>query len=260
MTAAIARTNPTCPRCKVGLSAELTGDVHLHRCGACGGVWLDPQTFRAVCEPGTPSRTGGEPAQATLLPAKNRQGKVARPDAGGSAPTDDARNHHTPAAATGRNHPVRYLPCPTCDEIMNRVNFARVSGVILDVCRPHGAWFDAGELRAIRSFVRGPGLARFERSRALEAERARRRPATAGARGLGAGLDPIDVLADTPGPYDAPSGRSQAGGYLWAGVLALAGAGLLWFGFTAYYGAIGPGVIALVAAGRAFLHARARRR
>src|SRR3712207_7758487 len=29
---------------------------------------------------------------------------------------------------------VRYRPCPRCARIMNRVNFARRSGVILDIC------------------------------------------------------------------------------------------------------------------------------
>lgn len=73
---------------------------------------------------------------------------------------------------------MRYLRCPVCNEVMSRVNFARVSGVILDVCRPHGAWFDAGQLRAVRRFVRG-GLAKFARRRArarADAPRAATRP------------------------------------------------------------------------------------
>ena len=41
---------------------------------------------------------------------------------------------------------------------MNRINFARCSGVIVDVCKGHGTWFDASELRAIVEFVRGGGL------------------------------------------------------------------------------------------------------
>ena len=41
---------------------------------------------------------------------------------------------------------------------MNRINFARCSGVIVDVCKGHGTWFDRDELRAIVEFVRGGGL------------------------------------------------------------------------------------------------------
>ena len=41
---------------------------------------------------------------------------------------------------------------------MNRVNFARCSGVIVDVCRGHGTWFDRDELSGIVQFIRGGGL------------------------------------------------------------------------------------------------------
>ena len=41
---------------------------------------------------------------------------------------------------------------------MNRINFARCSGVIVDVCKGHGTWFDASELREIVEFIRGGGL------------------------------------------------------------------------------------------------------
>jgi hypothetical protein len=32
---------------------------------------------------------------------------------------------------------------------MNRVNFAEYSGVVVDVCREHGTWFDADERQRI---------------------------------------------------------------------------------------------------------------
>ncbi len=51
---------------------------------------------------------------------------------------------------------------------MNRRQFARVSGVIIDVCRPHGAWLDRGELGAIRRFLRAGGARRFQRVRVLD--------------------------------------------------------------------------------------------
>lgn len=64
---------------------------------------------------------------------------------------------------------VRYVMCPLCHSSMNRVNFGRVSGVIVDVCKTHGTWFDAGELTRIVAFAASGGL---EKSRAREAERA----------------------------------------------------------------------------------------
>jgi Zn-finger nucleic acid-binding protein len=50
---------------------------------------------------------------------------------------------------------------------MNRVNYARRSGVVLDVCRAHGIWFDRDELRRVLAFIAGGGL---DRARQLELE------------------------------------------------------------------------------------------
>lgn len=41
---------------------------------------------------------------------------------------------------------------------MNRVNFGRVSGTVIDLCRGHGAFLDAGELHAIATFIMNGGL------------------------------------------------------------------------------------------------------
>jgi Zn-finger nucleic acid-binding protein len=48
---------------------------------------------------------------------------------------------------------VRYLMCPMCTRPMTRQNFARRSGILVDVCPPHGTWFDAGESRAVAEWV-----------------------------------------------------------------------------------------------------------
>jgi Zn-finger nucleic acid-binding protein len=41
---------------------------------------------------------------------------------------------------------------------MVRRNFRRISGVLIDVCRDHGVWLDAGELEQIRCFIANGGL------------------------------------------------------------------------------------------------------
>src|SRR5438045_3262713 len=51
-----------------------------------------------------------------------------------------------------------YVPCPQCKQLMNRINFARCSGVIVDFCKGHGTWFDRDEVRRIVEFIRGGGL------------------------------------------------------------------------------------------------------
>jgi Zn-finger nucleic acid-binding protein len=75
---------------------------------------------------------------------------------------------------------VKYVPCPQCHTKMNRVNFGKVSGVIVDVCRAHGTWFDGGELTRIVSFAAAGGLAKT-RARE-EQERQEERKAIAAAK------------------------------------------------------------------------------
>lgn len=51
---------------------------------------------------------------------------------------------------------------------MNRVNFARVSGAVVDVCKGHGTFLDRGELHQIVRFIQQGGM-----DRARQAERQR---------------------------------------------------------------------------------------
>jgi len=64
-----------------------------------------------------------------------------------------------PKTLSGADFPKAvYVPCPHCGQLMNRINFAHCSGVIVDVCRGHGTWFDRDELREIVEFIRVGGL------------------------------------------------------------------------------------------------------
>jgi Zn-finger nucleic acid-binding protein len=128
-----------CPKCaqKPKLVAVRIGETMVEECGECAGMWLAHAPF--------------EQLQA-------------------------AREEHVailgmPASVTVK-HPevVRYYPCPACAAMMNRVNFARCSGVIVDVCKTDGVWFDADELRAIVSFIHSGGLIK---ARDREVERLR---------------------------------------------------------------------------------------
>jgi Zn-finger nucleic acid-binding protein len=38
---------------------------------------------------------------------------------------------------------------PSCGELMNRSLHGKRSGVVVDGCRDHGLWLDAGELRQL---------------------------------------------------------------------------------------------------------------
>jgi Zn-finger nucleic acid-binding protein len=70
-----------------------------------------------------------------------------------------------PPATRVKLEPVQYAPCPICKNLMNRLNFAHTSGVIVDVCTSHGTWFDSDELRRVLEFISAGGL---EAARARE--------------------------------------------------------------------------------------------
>jgi Zn-finger nucleic acid-binding protein len=81
---------------------------------------------------------------------------------------------------------VRYVPCPSCGQLMNRKNFGGESGVVVDVCSTHGTWFEEGELPRVLAFVESGGLAlsqarKRERERREARERALRPIALSGA-------------------------------------------------------------------------------
>lgn len=218
----VTETEPlACPRCRIDLGAEIIGPMSAHRCAGCSGLWLDPASFRALCD---------------VEAGKSSPRALARRDPAASRPTRDER--------------VRYLPCPVCGEMMSRVNFARVSGVILDVCRSHGVWFDSGELEEVRRFVRGPGLLRYLRRRSLDAALEGPTKAAGGTRpalgwsGVWSYL--LDLLAGIPDGWDVPRPRSPASQLLRALVLATVGGLALWRAFSGRTGLRGSAGAALV--------------
>jgi Zn-finger nucleic acid-binding protein len=53
--------------------------------------------------------------------------------------------------------PVRYIKCPECGVIMNRVNYGSKSGVVVDQCKEHGIWLDNGELVHLMEWKKAGG-------------------------------------------------------------------------------------------------------
>ena len=100
---------------------------------------------------------------------------------------------------------------------MMRKNFARVSGIIVDECGPHGSFFDAGELEDVLDFVRSGGLALAQRKD--EDERARLRKAEIRAsqmQGSGGGMvGPTMLTQHHHAEYDAAAAFvGWAGGWV----------------------------------------------
>lgn len=148
--AAITHTEPSavtsqhCPRCRVPLEAVVVGHANLSECPKCAGIWVDSTTLEQICN--------NRDKQADVL--------------GMAAPISQP--------ADGKLETVRYVPCPVCGTLMNRVNFANCSHVVVDVCSKHGTWFDKDELRGIVEFIRAGGLDQARARQIAELERQRK--------------------------------------------------------------------------------------
>ncbi len=113
------------------MTSVTIGAEPMRECERCGGLWVEVAVFERICV------------------HKEEQSAVL----GGAS---SAPPHHLTLSPDPDK--IRYVPCPQCGQLMNRINFARCSNVIVDVCRGHGTWFDRDELREIVEFVRGGGL------------------------------------------------------------------------------------------------------
>lgn len=133
----------TCPRGCGELRAMTLGGVDYDECPACNGMWLEHQVFEQLTAKREHRVPFVMPGAEIRLPAPRE------------------------------SQPVRYGKCPECAKVMNRVNFAKASGVVIDVCRDHGIWFDADELRLIIQFIQAGGIdiARQKERTYLEEER-----------------------------------------------------------------------------------------
>jgi Zn-finger nucleic acid-binding protein len=133
-----------CPRCKEPLQALKLGATSARECSACGGLWVDPQALQKLCDV-REEHAGVVSALAARVPTN-------------TAPPDT----------------VHYVPCPRCRKLMNRVNFSKSSGVIMDVCKTDGVWLDRGELQRVVGFVEAGGLTvarERERERLVDEQR-----------------------------------------------------------------------------------------
>jgi Zn-finger nucleic acid-binding protein len=125
-----------CPRCQATMKKVTVGTTSLLECARCAGIWVDVETLRQICA----DREKQAPAPGT------------------PAPPEEPLHIETQ---------IRYVPCPVCHQLMNRVNFAICSHIIVDVCKQHGTWFDKDELRRAVEFIRAGGL---DKARGLQLE------------------------------------------------------------------------------------------
>lgn len=117
---------PLCPRCTRLLHED--DELAALACDRCGGVFVEHGVLAARVQAERPREA---PAQAAHPEVPYRARKEAD---------------------------LAYARCPECSELMTRMNFGKHSGILLDVCRVHGTWFDRGELDGVVAFVRAGGI------------------------------------------------------------------------------------------------------
>ena len=91
----------------------------MHACGRCGGVWLDNENCRIAL-------SGLSPMAKEML-------------------------SRVTTSATSEVDKTAMISCPTCGKPLDRADRL---GVTVDLCGPHGTWFDRTELyRLVEAMV-----------------------------------------------------------------------------------------------------------
>ncbi len=142
-----------CPDCKIPLQTvrlSLDGAFAIERCETCFGLFFDPGEIQAFLE-------------ASVAPVFEINYQAIG---------------HIGQERFSKDRPVRYVPCPECGRVMNRVNFGYRSGVVMDQCKEHGVWLDNGELIHLMEWKQAGGqLLDEEKKRQLSQEILRNRSA-----------------------------------------------------------------------------------
>ena len=118
-------TSPLCPRCECALEENEYRDSTIDICPQCQGLWLDTDEFGFHTSERDTFADESIPRKYDKQPFFDKAG---------------------------------YIKCVRCDALMIRKNFRRISGVLIDICRDHGIWLDAGELEQLRCFIANGGL------------------------------------------------------------------------------------------------------
>ena len=115
-----------CPHCRRKLVTVRVADVDLNGCGSCGGIWVDNAGAQHVVA--KPQEVFAELAQRAARNAQHAGQRVTNP------------------------------VCAVCPSQLDKVE-ATSWGIVLDICKEHGTWFDALELATLVHAINAPRAA-----------------------------------------------------------------------------------------------------
>jgi Zn-finger nucleic acid-binding protein len=114
-----------CPRCGNPCQIKTYEGVTIDECVQCKGVWLDSGELELVIERQESQFTAGFTSETLRL----------------SSPM------------IPESEKTAILKCPLCEQSMRTMNFNYSSGVIINTCPRHGAWFDHEELQRVEAHM-----------------------------------------------------------------------------------------------------------
>ncbi|MFN8179634.1 MAG: zf-TFIIB domain-containing protein [bacterium] len=168
-----------CVRCALPMPGRSIGDVLVHECPRCNSLWVPGDHLDALVQKAAAGPRGtspeAKPGDASSGTASGAPPGTANPGAAKPGATAPRVRGGNPLAES-----VEYRRCPSCGQLMNRANFRRISGVVIDRCPDHGTWLDADELEEIAGFVASGGLERAAEQEAREAAHLARKTASSG--------------------------------------------------------------------------------
>jgi len=138
-------TERSCPICSIPLKTidlGVNGKFFIERCPECLGLFFDPGELEALLEQSVKNVFEISRSRLALF---NLTGQTA-------------------------SRVATYVKCPVCAKMMNRINFGARSGVVIDQCKEHGVWLDAGELRQLSEWMKAGGKL-LDKERAAEREK-----------------------------------------------------------------------------------------
>jgi Zn-finger nucleic acid-binding protein len=121
-----------CPECEQSLqtiSLDAAGSLRIERCAHCFGLFFDPGEIESLLE------SAVAPVVTVNLELLNNINQDRFP----------------------QDTKVKYLKCPVCQVLMNRLIYGYRSGVIIDQCRSHGIWLDGGQISHLLEWKKAGG-------------------------------------------------------------------------------------------------------